>query len=150
MRRRCSERCGTLAFRKQYYERGIRVCERWENDFAAFLDDMGPRPTPAHSLDRKDNDGNYEPSNCRWALPLEQANNRRRTIRAMFRGEKTPIAEIARVTGIPEGNVYGWAKRGYRLKGTELEGTLPFTEQHDATVAHGTRQYKPLETRHER
>jgi hypothetical protein len=64
---------------KQYDDyggRGISVCERWD-DYANFLADMGRRPSPAHSIDRRDNDGNYEPSNCRWATKEEQMQNRR-------------------------------------------------------------------------
>ena len=63
---------------KNYGERGIKVCDRWLESFDNFYEDMGERPSSKHQLDRIDNNGNYEPSNCRWTLPQSNVINRRK------------------------------------------------------------------------
>ncbi len=65
--------------REPYYDRGIRVCDEWLSDFPAFLAHVGRRPSERHSLDRIDNDGDYEPGNVRWATQSEQLFNNTRS-----------------------------------------------------------------------
>lgn len=77
---------------KDYGGRGIRVCDRWL-DFVNFYDDMGPRPSPNHSIDRIDNSKGYEPSNCRWATSKEQQRNRRDNRVFEFDGITASLAE---------------------------------------------------------
>lgn len=73
IRRRCNS--PTYHNYPRYGARGIKVCERWDI-FENFLADMGPRPAPGYSVERINNDGNYEPSNCKWATQKEQNNNK--------------------------------------------------------------------------
>lgn len=69
----------------RYGQRGIRVCDAWQ-DFAVFLQDMGPRPSNKHSIERKDNDGDYTPENCMWATASIQARNRRGNVLFTYNG----------------------------------------------------------------
>lgn len=88
-----------------YGGRGITVCDRWRDSFAAFLEDMGRRPGPDHSLDRIDNDGPYAPGNCRWATMAQQGSNRRTNRFVEFRGERLTIAAWARRIGIAKSSL---------------------------------------------
>ena len=82
-----------------YGGRGITIDPRWL-DFTAFLADMG-EPPDGLTLERKDNNGNYEPSNCKWATPLEQGNNRRTNRMFLFQGAQRTLAELARIADMP-------------------------------------------------
>ncbi len=83
----------------RYGGRGISVCERWSSSFEKFFADMGPRPSAAHSLDRRDNDGNYEPDNCRWATPQEQYNNRSSCRVVVYCGQQMTLTQAVELAG---------------------------------------------------
>lgn len=97
-----------------YGAKGISVCDRWRT-FENFLADMGEPPTVFHALDRIDNNGNYEPGNCRWATPEQQANNRRNNRTYSCDGKTMTIAQWARASGVPYPRMYmrltqlGWS-----------------------------------------
>lgn len=103
---------------QNYYElyggRGIRVCDRWMK-FENFLADMGPKPTPKHSIDRINNNGNYEPSNCRWASIIEQANNTRENRFIKFDGQLVTHAQAARLAGISYNTFCARFRRGWEI-----------------------------------
>ena len=95
------ERCNTPTSKDypRYGARGIVVCDRWRDDFNAFFNDMGERPEGA-SLDRIDVNAGYDPNNCRWATPKEQARNRRSGRMIEFRGQVKCLAQWADDLGI--------------------------------------------------
>lgn len=81
MKQRCGNRkCSEY---RSYGGRGIAVCDRWSDSFSAFIADMGERPGPEYQIDRIDNDGNYEPENCRWATPAQNSQNQRSNVLTM-------------------------------------------------------------------
>jgi hypothetical protein len=94
------ERCSNEAHPHfhHYGGRGIVVCERWQK-FENFFADMGHPPTPDMTIERKDNSGNYEPSNCRWATRKEQVRNRRKTVMVEFRGSRMALADAVELAG---------------------------------------------------
>ena len=92
--------CQTNPAWKHYGGRGITVCQRWRDSFENFLADMGPKPSPKHSIDRIDNNGNYEPGNCRWATQTEQSRNTRRNVYVTWNNRTMTCAEWAEVLGI--------------------------------------------------
>jgi hypothetical protein len=95
-----------------YGGRGIRVCARWQASFAAFLEDVGHRPSPAHQIDRIDNDGHYEPGNVRWAVKETQMENRRNAIIVTHDGESMTVAQWCKRLGRNAGTVYSRIERG--------------------------------------
>lgn len=98
----------------QYGGRGIVVCERWRTSFALFKEDIGPRPSTKHSIDRINNDGPYEPKNCRWATRAEQARNRRSNLRKLtLNGETLTVYEWAVRTGITHTTLTRRLKQGW-------------------------------------
>lgn len=84
---------------KNHGGRGIKVCDEWLHDFAAFLRDMGPCP-PGLTLERVDNNGNYEPGNCKWASMAEQNQNRRDTRFVEYQGQTVTLNQLARISGV--------------------------------------------------
>ena len=99
----------------RYGARGIRVCDRWLESFLNFLADMGRRPSSRHSLERINNDGPYAPENCRWALSVEQANNRRNNRHITFNGRTLTVAQWERALGTKRGLILDRLQRGWTI-----------------------------------
>lgn len=95
-----------------YGGRGITVCERWK-DFRNFIADIGAKPSRRHSLDRINNNGNYEPGNCRWATVIQQHNNTRTNKRFECNGETRTVAEWSQETGVKYSTIRERLKRGW-------------------------------------
>jgi hypothetical protein len=99
-----------------YGGRGITVCPRWRDDYMAFLADVGPRPSPLHSLDRIDNDGHYEPGNVRWATIDRQLRNQRRARLITFGEETLCLTDWAHRCGLTSVGLHRRLEAGWSLE----------------------------------
>lgn len=99
-----------------YGGRGITVCERWRNSFEAFLEDVGPRPTSGHTIERKDNALSYDKDNCEWATRVAQNNNTRRNVFITHNGVTRTIAQWARESGLKYAVLYRRLKAGMSIE----------------------------------
>lgn len=132
MKRCCRAPVGTDDWRR-YAGRGIHVCDRWA-DYANFRDDMLPTWRRGLTIDRIDNDGNYEPSNCRWATKKVQARNRRTNFYISYNGETKTVAQWAEDTGIPVSRIY---QRIVKLGWPPEKALSPRTFEHNHQPAKG-------------
>lgn len=99
-----------------YGGRGIVVCERWKNSFLAFYEDMGPRPSPKHSIDRKNNNLGYNPENCIWATDREQTRNKRTNNNHTYNDKTQCLTDWAAELGVPLGRLRGRIELGWSFK----------------------------------
>lgn len=110
-----NERCSNKKNRqyRRYGGRGISVCHRWKKSFSHFIADMGRRPSAKHELDRfPDNDGNYEPGNCRWATRKQQTRNTSRNRFVTVSGKRMCVRDAADHLGLNAGTIYVRIHRG--------------------------------------
>lgn len=138
MRRRCGD--PTHPSYPGYGGRGIAVCDRWQQDFAAFRHDMGPRPSLDYQIERQDNDGNYEPSNCVWATRVEQSNNRRSSRHLTLNGETLTMAQWERRLGMKPGSLCrrlsnGWTVEAALTTQTQQYGMLTSEQVHECRTS---------------
>jgi hypothetical protein len=114
MKNRCL--CPTSGPWPHYGGRGIGVCVRWAESFEAFAADVGEPPSPRHSLDRIDVNGDYKPGNCRWATVREQHDNRRVTLFVECFGERRTLREWAAETDIAYFTLRARMRRGWEAR----------------------------------
>lgn len=120
MHQRCNNsHCETF---RHYGARGIKVCDRW-NSVHAFLEDMGHPPTPEHSIGRIDNDGPYEPNNCRWETIEQQNNNTRRSRYVTWNGRSQTIKSWAEELDMEPRRISERLRRGWPVERALTEPT---------------------------
>ena len=114
----------------RYGGRGIKVCDRWMNSFEAFLEDMGERPSKRYSLDRINNDGNYEKSNCRWATREIQGRNTSTTNLITINGTTLCVEDWCTTLNVPRWKIYELC----RPTGRDRKGPPRFKTIKDAVL----------------
>lgn len=111
----------------EYYgERGIKICDRWLHSFENFFADMGPKPSPKHTIERKDTNGDYEPTNCIWATYTEQNRNRRVTVKI----EGVPVTAIAEKMGVNAATLRSRRDRGWNDSDTITRPIVSRSSRH--------------------
>ncbi len=114
LKNRCNNKKGQNY--KDYGGRGITVCDRWMQCFENFLEDMGRRPTPQHSIDRIENDKGYYKENCRWATGKVQTNNARSNVMIEYNGERMTASQWDDRLGFKKGTVWNRHYRGWDIQ----------------------------------
>ncbi len=122
MKQRCSN--ARASGYSRYGGRGIKVCDRWVDDFWTFVSDMGPKP-PGYTLDRKDNSGDYEPGNCRWASRKEQSRNVDRNVKVVVQGKEYLLCQLEEISRWKRNSIIIRAKAGMSLEEVLFGPRLP-------------------------
>lgn len=131
---------------ERYGGRGIKVCDRWQSDFVAFLEDMGRRPK-GKTLERRDNDGDYTPENCIWATAQDQANNRRSSRLITHDGETMTLAQWGRRIGLRTGTLHARFKAGWTVERALAEPLHGFVRKDERGEPRKVRVYETLPER---
>jgi hypothetical protein len=122
---------------RDYGGRGITMCQRWRDSFAAFFADVGPRPSADHSVERVNNDGHYEPDNVRWATQAEQSRNRRNNRFVEALGERLTVTDWCARLGVCDKTLLNRIKRF----GAERAVLLPKPATQWSNAPRGEQQY---------
>jgi hypothetical protein len=135
----------TFTHYKNYGGRGITMCDKWKNDFWAFVRDIGDRPSPKHELDRIDNDGNYQPDNVRWVVRTANQRNKRNACTIDIDGVKVPLAVACVVSNIDYFCAHGVYRRGneklinyFLKKGADLKSIVAYAIENDVFGANAS------------
>lgn len=127
---------------RHYGGAGVTICQDWQDSFLAFYRDMGPMPTPRHTVEREDGTKGYSPDNCRWATRAEQARNRRDNILLTFNGKTQVVKDWEKETGIPDNTIINRLRKGWPIDQVlspvkkPFVGKQNFLTHNGATLSH--------------